>query len=68
MGAELGGVEGRMRGTVIRGEDIEMVLAAVPEQVWLWDDGEFEGGDVVVPMRVRREIIAHVLGVVQRGT
>ena len=70
MPGEMGGISGRMRGVVVKGEDIERVLAQVPEQTWHYDDGEMAavgGGWVEVPMRVRREIISHVLAVVQRG-
>lgn len=71
MPGEMGGIEGRMRGTVIRGEDIERVLAAVPEQAWQFDVGVTDGIanhdlDVEVPMAQRRAIVSSVLAVVQR--
>lgn len=77
MGAELGGVEGRMRGTVISGAAIEQVLASVPEQVWDYDDEWLVGDEArgytpmpiatTIPMAKRREIVATVLGVVEAG-
>lgn len=65
--AELGGVTGHARGRVVSGQDVERVLALVPEQVWAWDDdllmasGETVDYSPAVPMAKRREIIAQVL-------
>lgn len=71
MGAEMGELQGHAKGTVVKGEDIEMVLAQVPEQTWTYEDEVMVGDDMrgfeprsvtcTVTMRARREIIANVL-------
>lgn len=58
-----------MRGTVVRGQDIELVLASIPEQTWQWEeDWGFKGGlaDIETPMAKRREIVGMVLGIASR--
>jgi hypothetical protein len=72
MGSELGRLSAHARGTVISGQDIELVLAQIPEQTWDWDEDAVAGEgvvqvDVTVPMAKRREIIGMVLGVMARA-
>lgn len=69
MGSELGEVTAHMTGRVVTAQEVEEVLAVIPEQVWAWDQEVASGVTssstvdvaVEVPMRVRREIIALVL-------
>ena len=69
MSAEMGELSAHMKGAVLKGAVVEAVLAAVPEQTWAYDEdvpsGYDPGGTTVlgmeIPMKVRREIVAHVL-------
>jgi hypothetical protein len=65
---DLGDLQAHARGrVVVRGEDVERVLALVPEQVWMFtidvpaNNRETVEADIDIPMKVRREIISHVL-------
>lgn len=77
MPGDMGELTGHARGTVVRGEWIEQVLAMLPDAVWDYDDEYLTGGPAMgytpvlvsttVPMAARRRIIGAMIGQMMRG-
>lgn len=76
MPGEMGELTGTARGTVVKGEWIERVLAMLPDAVWDYDDEYLMGDDqhgyvpfpisTTIPMATRRAIIGSMIGVMMR--